>query len=112
MAFLKDFLPIIIYLALIVFIIVAIIIGIKLIIALNKINRIADNVEQKVNTLNGAFALIDNVTSKVNGVYTKLADIIIGAFEKVFSKKERDDEFGEFGSVGIKMEQGGLVRTA
>ena len=24
----------------------------------------------------------------------------------------RDDEFGEFGSVGIKMEQGGLVRTA
>lgn len=24
----------------------------------------------------------------------------------------RDEEFGEFGSVGIKMEQGGLVRTA
>lgn len=95
MAFLNNFLPIIIYIALIVFIIIAIIVGIKLIATLNKVNRIADNVEQKVNTLNGAFALIDNVTSKVNGVYGKIADVIIGAFEKVFSKKEREEEIDE-----------------
>ena len=78
---------------LIVFIIIAIVIGLKLINTMDKIDRIVDNVDNKVNSLNGFFNIIDSTTLKISGIYNKLAELASKVVDKVFfSKKEREDE--------------------
>ena len=59
MEFLNGVLPIIIYILLIGLLIIGIIIGIKLIITMNKVEKIVNNVEGKVNSLNGLFNIIE-----------------------------------------------------
>lgn len=95
MEFLKSFLPIIIYIALIVFIVVAIILGIKLIIVITKAERVVDNVEKKVNALNGLFNIIEATSNKINGVYEKLFSILSSAVTKVLKKKDEEEEYEE-----------------
>ena len=91
---LGSILPIIIYILLIGLIVLGIIIGIKIIITMNKVEKVVDNVEQKVNSLNGLFNVIEVTSDKISGVYTKLFDIVRGCFEKVFLKgKEREEEY-------------------
>lgn len=86
-------LPIFIYLLLMILIVVFIIVGVKIINALNKTERVIDNVEDKVNSLNGFFNVIENTTSKISGVYEKSFTVVSGLVNKILSRKhERDEE--------------------
>ena len=58
MEFWLQFLPIIIYLLLIIILIIGIILGIKTIITLNKVEKVVEDVNDKVQTLNGFFILL------------------------------------------------------
>lgn len=90
---LQQVLPIFIYILLIGLLIIAIIIGIKLIITMNKVEKIVDNVEGKINSLNGIFNIIDLASGKVSCIYEKIIDILSGTVDKLFfSKKNRRDE--------------------
>lgn len=89
-------LPILIYILLAVLIVVLIILGIKAIEFMERTNRIMDNVEGKVNSLNGLFSVIDKFTDTISGVSTKMVDGISNALSHIFkrkNKKEEDDYF-------------------
>lgn len=96
MAVLNQVLPIVIYILLIGLLIIGIIIGIKLIITMNKVERIIDNVENKVNSLNSIFNIIEIASGKITGVYERIIDFISGIIDKLFigkgNRKEDDYE--------------------
>ena len=90
---LSHVLPIFIYILLIGLIIIGIIIGIKIIITMNKVEKVIDNIEGKVNSLNGLFNIIEVTSGKLTYAYDKVISFITSIVEKVFIKrKEREDE--------------------
>lgn len=90
------FLPIIIYCLLIVVLIICIIFGIKLIKIVDKVDRIADNVEHKVNSLNGLFEIVDKATYKVNGLFDRTISFFTKMVEKVIAFKNRGKDEDEY----------------
>ena len=83
MSFLLDFLPIVIYFLLIIFLIIGIILGIKLIITLDKVEKVVEDVNDKVQTLNGFFHIIDYTTDKIAFATDKVVDTIASVFNKL-----------------------------
>ena len=99
MDFLLSFLPIIIYLLLIVILIVGIIIGIRLINTLNRVDKVVDDANKKLESLDSIFSLFDFITDKISLLSDKLVESISDFFAKKMFKKrnkkvveERDDE--------------------
>lgn len=96
MEFWLHFLPIIIYLLLIIILIIGIILGIKTIITLNKVEKVVDDVNEKVQTLNGFFHIIDYTTDKIALATDKVVEGITGFVSKMLfskkKKKEKDDD--------------------
>ena len=93
---LGQILPVIIYILLIGLIIICIIIGVKLIITMNKIERVVDDVENKVNSLNGLFDAINTTTNKVTGIYQKVNGFVGNIVDKIligFKKRKDDDNY-------------------
>ena len=88
-AFLGEFLPIVVYILLIVLLIIGIILGIKLIITMDKVEKVVDDVNDKVKSLNGFFSLIDFTTDKI----AMFSDVLVGALSTGISKV-----FGLFGN--------------
>lgn len=90
MEFLLDFLPIIIYILLIIILIVGIILGIKMLITLDKVEKVVDSVNNKVETLNGFFHIIDYTTDKIAIASDKLVEGVTSFIKKlIFSKKKQ-----------------------
>ena len=89
MIFLQEFLPIIIYFLLIILLIVGIILGVKAIKAIEKVEQVVDDVNKKVESLNGFFSVIDFTTDKIVSLSDKLIDLIVNGFSKLFFKKKK-----------------------
>ncbi len=89
MLFLQEFLPIIIYFLLIILLIVGIILGVKAIKAIGKVEQVVDDVNKKVESLNGFFSVIDFTTDKIVSLSDKLIDLIVNGFSKLFFKKKK-----------------------
>ena len=91
MHFWLEFLPLVIYLLLIIILVIGIILGVKTIITLDKIEKVVDDVKEKVATLNGFFHIIDYTTDKIALATDKVVDAVAGVFSKVlFSKKKKN----------------------
>lgn len=91
MSDLAQLLPIILYIFGIMLMIVLIILGLRLLQTLDKIDRILDNVEDKVNTLNGTFNMIKKVTTSVDLISTKIVSGITDNIGKLFKKNKKED---------------------
>lgn len=89
MSFWLDFLPIVIYILLIIFLIIGIILGVKLIITLNKVEKVVEDVNDKVQTLNGFFHIIDYTTDKIALATDKVVDGVASLFNKLLFKKKK-----------------------
>ena len=93
---LSTTLPILLYIAGLVLLIVLIIVGIKLIGLLDKFDRIADNVEVKITSLDGAFNIVDKFSDSVAMVSDSLVSGTVKLLSNVFGKnktsKEDEDE--------------------
>ncbi len=89
MEFWLDFLPLVIYFLLIIFLIVGIILGIKFIMTLNKVEKVVDDVNDKVQTLNGFFHIIDYTTDKIALATDKVVDGIVSLFNKMIKRKKK-----------------------
>ncbi len=87
-----DILQVILYILGSILLIVLIILGIKLIITMNKIENVVDDINVKVNKLNGLFTVIDLTTDKLALLSDKLVDGISSIVRKVFSRKKRKDD--------------------
>ncbi len=92
MEFLNEFLPIIIYILLVVLITLLIIISFKVIKAIDTVQDIAEDVDDKVQTLNGFFHVIDGATDKIAIFSDRIIDIITGIFQRVFKPKRKEEE--------------------
>ena len=93
--FLQTFLPIIIYILLIILLIVGILLGIRSIQTLNKVDKVVDDVNDKVQSLNGFFNLIDYTTDKIVSVTDRVVDGVSGFLGTLFggrNKKNNDEE--------------------
>jgi uncharacterized protein YoxC len=93
-SFLQTILPIIIYFLLIILIIIGIILGIRAIQTLNKVDRVVDDVNDKVQSLNGFFNIIDFTTDKIVSITDKVVEGISGLIGNVFRRRhtEKDEE--------------------
>ena len=88
--FLQVYLPIIIYILLIVFLSVGIVLAFKLMGTISKVDKVVDSVSTKVESLNGLFRIIDFVTDRITGITDKVVDKIEAIIKKMFSKKKKN----------------------
>ncbi len=89
---LSQILPIIVYILLIVVIIIGIILGIKLIITIDKVNKVVDDVDDKVKKVTPLFDAIGIVSDKANSIVTSVVGVIESFIEKIFFKESEKDE--------------------
>lgn len=90
MDFWLSFLPIIIYILLIILLIVGIILGIKSIITINKVEKVVDDVNEKVESLNGLFQIVDFTTDKLVSITDKVVDSLSSFASKLFFRKKKN----------------------
>ena len=99
MEFWRAFLPLVIYILLIILLIVGIILGIKTIITMNKVEKVVDNVNEKVESLNSVFNLIDFTTDKIAAFTDRLVEVAGSVFSKLLfrnkNKKRKKDDYEE-----------------
>lgn len=88
MDFWLSFLPIIIYILLIIILIIGIILGIKSIITIKKVEKVVDDVNEKVESLNGLFHIVDFTTDKIVMLTDKVVDGLSGFASKLFFRKK------------------------
>ncbi len=93
MEFLLDLLPIIIYILLIVLLVIGIYVLIRAINIANRIDVLLDNVEEKVNSLNGFFKVLNFTTDKITIVSERLMDGIVSVIKKLFHKRKEEDDY-------------------
>ena len=74
--FMNLFLPIILYIVGIILLIVLIILGIKCIGILDKVDRVVDNIEEKVNTFNGAISIISKFSDGISSIVDSFIFVI------------------------------------
>ena len=74
-----------------------IVLMLKLLKTIDKFNKIADDIEGKMSSLNGLFNIIDNVTDGISVVNDFLVDKVAGIAGKLFrrkkTKRERLDDY-------------------
>ncbi len=80
-----------VYVALIVLLVVLIIFGLKLIKTMKKVDNILDNVDEKMNQVNGLFNIIDKTTDFAVGISDKIVGKISKLIEMVFKRKRGND---------------------
>ena len=88
-------LPIVIYFLLIILVVVGIILGIKAINTLDKVDRMVDDIEEKIESLNGFFKVIDFATDKISSIGDRVFDVVTTLGSKIFFKKKRNRKESE-----------------
>lgn len=98
MEFLSQFLPIIIYFLLIIIIVVGIVLGIKLIITIDKVLKVVDDINDKVERVTPLFNTLGMVSDKVNGVLTTAFSAVENLICKLFlnHKSNREKEESDY----------------
>lgn len=92
MEILNAILPVLLYIFGIILLIVLIILGIRMIQVLDKVDRIVDNVEEKVNSVNGFFEMLDKTSYGISMFGDKIINLVSGAISKIFNKNKKDEE--------------------
>ncbi len=87
-----EVLPVILYILGAILLVTLIVLTIKLIITMNKIEKVVDNITEKVSALDKLFDIVGLVTGKFTAVTDKIVDVISSAIEKVFKRKGEIDE--------------------
>lgn len=92
---LTTVLSIILYIFGIILLGVLIVLGIRLIQMLERADKILDNVEEKVNSLNGVFNVINKATTGIDLISSKVVNTIVDMFSKIFKRKKEDEDYYE-----------------
>ena len=92
MEFVNVFLPVLIYSLLSVLIVVLIVLGIRLLETVNRVNKLLDDVEKKMDSMNGLFNVMDFVTTKATVLTDTIASTIMGAVSNLVKKRKQKKE--------------------
>lgn len=85
-------LPVLLYFCLLILVIVFILLGIKLIRILTKVDLVLDDVNRKMNQVDGVFEMIDKTTDYASSISDRIIDMIAGLIGGIFRKKKGKDE--------------------
>ena len=86
-----EILPMIVYILLIVLLIILIVLGIKLIFVVDKTDKLLVDVQNKVDSFNGVFKLIDMTGEKISIGVSTIVESIISLINKLFRRRKDDD---------------------
>lgn len=89
---LADVLLILLYSLGSILLVILIILGVKLINTMNKVNLIVDDINKKVDSLDGLFSIIDMTTDKLALLSDRMVDGITYLIKKLFKPKKRKEE--------------------
>ncbi len=92
MEFVNVFLPVLVYSLLSVLIVVLIVLGIRLLETVNRVNKLLDDVEKKMDSMNGLFNVMDFVTTKATVLTDTIASTIMGAVSNLVKKRKQKKE--------------------
>ena len=92
MGFLNEFLPIIVNILLIVLITILIVIAIKVSRTMDKVDKIVDDVDDKMKSLDPVFDLVEGVTSKTTLISDRVLSFVLSVVNKLFKNKKDDKE--------------------
>ncbi len=87
-----EVLPVILYILGAILLACLIVLTVKLIITMNKIEKVVDNITEKVSTLDKVFEIVGLVTGKFTAVTDKVVDVAASLLDKVFKRKGEIDE--------------------
>ena len=88
---LNEFFELLLYISLIVLVIIFIILGIKLIKTLGKVDKVIDDVNGKMNKVDGIFDIIDRTTDYASSISDKIINGVTGFVNLLFRKKKGND---------------------
>lgn len=88
----SEVLPIILYILGAVLLVTLIILTIRLIITMNKVDKIVDNIDGKIRSVDALFSVIDLATNSLASITDKFVDNITLIFKKIFNSKRKEDE--------------------
>lgn len=77
----------------IILLVVGITVGVKLIALENKADKLLDNMEEKVNSLNGIFNVINKFTSSMDMIGNKVTNMVANIVGKVFKRKKEENNY-------------------
>lgn len=86
----NEVLPIVLYILGAILLVALIVLTIKLIITMDKTEKVVDNITVKVKSLDGVFEVASLVSNKVTFVTDKVVDIISMIIDKIFNKRKDD----------------------
>ena len=75
-----------------ILLVVLIILGVKLINTMNKIELIVEDVNKKVNSLDGLFSMIDTTTDRLALLSDRLVDGVTLLIKKIFKPRSNKEE--------------------
>lgn len=97
--FFQVYLPIVVYILLIILLIIGIVLGVRLINAMDKVDEVLNNVQKKVNSLNGLFSVIDFTTDKISAFSDRVVNTLSGFISRIgnwrrpkFERSQKEDE--------------------
>lgn len=88
----NEVFPVILYFLLSILLVVLIILCIKAISTLTKVNKVVDDVNFKVNKLNGVFNIIDSTTDALSLASDKIVNFVANGVNNLFSRKNKNKE--------------------
>jgi len=86
---LAGVLPILMYILGSILLVVVIILGIKLIQTIDRANALLDDLEQKSKSLNGLFAVVDNLSNAMTVVGDRVVEGVTSMISSFFHKRKK-----------------------
>ena len=84
----SEVLPVILYILGAILLVALIVLTIKLTITIHKIDKVVDNITEKVTALDGVFSVVNAVSNKFTFITDKVVNIIYSLIEKITKRKE------------------------
>lgn len=84
----NEVLPVILYILGAILLAALIVLTVKLTITIHKIDKVVDNITEKVTALDGVFSVVNAVSNKFTFITDKVVNIIYSLIEKITNRKE------------------------
>ena len=94
----SEVLPVILYILGAILLVALIVLTIKLTITIHKIDKVVDNITEKVTALDGVFSVVNAVSNKFTFITDKVVNIIYSLIEKI-TKRHKEEK------IAINIEQ-------
>lgn len=95
MEFWLNYLPVVIYFLLIALLIILIILGIKMIGTLTKVEKIVDGINDKIESINPIFHMIDFATDRIANLSDVFVDFFTNFLSKLLNRKGKEEKDGK-----------------